>query len=141
METTSSRQHQHDTNRQTSDMHQHGVPVVGWVGQEWSDGLGFAVAGPDQDGEHHKAPQQLERWLEGLIKSERIEGSQALGKVLDLSRDHRADSKDTAHAQRPAEIPHGKRPIPHGINAPGAWATHGGGPSSESLTALRCLEA
>ena len=74
--------------------------------------------------------------LRDLIRSEVLEGSQVLGKVLDLSRDHRADSKDTAHAERLAEIPHYKHLVPHGINAPGVRATSGWNPSGRSLTAL-----
>jgi len=74
--------------------------------------------------------------LQDLIRIDVLKGSQVLGKVLELSRDHRADSKDTAHAERLAEIPHCKHLIPQGINAPGVRATSGWNPSERSLTAL-----
>jgi len=79
------------------------------------------------------ASQILARDLKELVALRASNGSQVVGDVLDLSMFHRADSKDTAHAERLAEVP-------HCINAPGVRATSDGKPSGASLPVL-CLPA
>ena len=85
-------------------MDQHRVPVVGWVCQQWSDGVGFALACPDQNGQEHQAPQDLQSVIQDPICTKTDDGLQVEGELLDLAWEHRADGKDSTHAQRLAEI-------------------------------------
>ena len=86
-------------------MDQHCVPVVGRVCQQWSDRTGFALACPDQDGQDHEAPQDLQSVIQGPIGPKIVDGLQLEGELLHLAWQHRADCKDSTHAQRLAEIP------------------------------------
>ena len=86
-------------------MDQHGVSVVGWVRQQWSDGFGFTSACPDQDREHQEAPKYLEGMLQDPIRTQLLDRFKVGGKVLDLVWKDRADGKDPAHAERLAEVP------------------------------------
>ena len=86
-------------------MDQHRVPVVGWVCQQWSDRTGFALTCPDQDGQDHEAPQGLQSVIQGPIGPKTVDGLQVEGELLNLAWEHRADGKDSTHAQRLAEIP------------------------------------
>ena len=85
-------------------MDQHCVPVVRWVRQQWIDGTGFALACPDQHGQDHEAPQDLQSVIQGPIGPKMVDGLQVEGELLNLAWEHRADGKDSTHAQRLAEI-------------------------------------
>ena len=85
-------------------MDQHCVPVVGWVCQQWSHGVGFALASPDQDGQEHEAPQDLQSVIQDPIGSKTVDCLQVEGEMLDLAWEHCADGKDSTHAQRFVEI-------------------------------------
>ena len=96
-------------------MDQHRVPVVGWVCQQWSDGVGFALACPDQNGQEHQAPQDLQSVIQDPIGPKTVDRLQAEGELLDLAWEHRADGKDSTHAHRFAETPDRQHLMTHWI--------------------------
>ena len=49
-----------------------------------------------------------------------VDGLQVVCQVLDLAWNHRADSKDAAHAERLAGIPDGQQVFAHGISKTGS---------------------
>ena len=79
--------------------------------------------------------------LQDLIRNVLLEGFQVFGKVLDLSRNDRADGKDTTHTQRLAETPCRQRFVHPWINTGQGQATSEGHPSEDSLIATSQLVA
>lgn len=66
----------------------------------------FALARPDQDGQEHQAPQDLQSVVQDPIGPKIVGGLQVEGEVLDLAWEHRADDKDSTHAHRLLSLCH-----------------------------------
>lgn len=58
--------------------------------------------------------------LQDLANGDLPDGLQVVCQVLDLAWNHRADSKDAAHAERLTEIPDGRQVFAHGISSSGS---------------------
>ena len=87
-----------------------------WVCQQWSDGMGFALACPDQHRENKEAPQHLQPVIHDPICAVAVDGFQVVRQVVDLAWNHRAGCKDPAHAERLAWIPDGQKVFAHEIS-------------------------
>ena len=86
-------------------MDHHRLAVVWRVCQQWSDGMRFALARPDQYREHQEAPQHLKGVVQDATSPVVSDGLQVVRQSLDLLWEHRAHRKDPAHAERLAEVP------------------------------------